>query len=246
MLEKIDGIVLEIIKHNDKHNVVVIYTRQHGRMSFLTPVGKSKSGKMRNAVLSLMAIVKAEVNIKAGKELYNLKNVQPEILWHNIYGNPIKCSLLFFLAEFCSKLVRQYPPDEKFWTYLINSLRVMDSLSPERLASFHIAFLIGLLSITGICPPVEKWEAGEQFDMLSGEMLPPDNQFFLRRTALISSQESRHIPVLLRMNYFNMHSFRYSRQQRQAVLDHLLTYYSIHLPIGKEMKTLPVLREFFD
>ncbi|MCH5214888.1 MAG: recombination protein O N-terminal domain-containing protein, partial [Muribaculaceae bacterium] len=52
MIERLEGIVTDLVKHNDTHNVVTLFTRTRGRMAFLVPVGKSKSGKMRNALLS--------------------------------------------------------------------------------------------------------------------------------------------------------------------------------------------------
>lgn len=245
MLQRIEGVVLEIIKYNDKNNVVVLYTRSHGRMSFIVPIGKSKSGKMRNAVLSLMAVVTTDINITSGKELYNLRNVQPGRLWHRIYSHPVKCSLLFFIAEFCGRIARQYPPDEKFWLFLIHSLEILDSLPSDNIASFHIAFLIELLPIMGIRPMVESWEAGDCFDMVKGEMTRLEKIVFNRSKAMIPPEESFYIPLLLRMRYGNMKAFRLNQSQRRTLLDRILEYYSVHLPLGGDLKTLPVLRELF-
>ena len=105
MIERIEGIVISIIRHNDKHNIAVLYTRKYGRMAFLAPVSKSKSGIMRSAALSLMSVVSLEINYKAGKELYTMRRLQPERMWHNILGDPLKGTVLFFISEFCNKVV---------------------------------------------------------------------------------------------------------------------------------------------
>lgn len=249
MLERIEGIVLDIVRHNDAHNVVTLYTRQYGRMAFLTPVGKSKAGRMRNSTLMLMAVVSADVNIRPGKELYTLRQVQPERLWHAVYSNPVKTSLLFFLAEFCHKLVRQYPADRHLWAFLLNALETLDDIPRGRVANFHLAFLIRLLPIMGIEPSVSRLEAGDRFDMQKAEMVgPPDlmpewSRRDVRNGSLLTEEESRMVPLLARMNFRNMHLFRFTREQRYIALSAILRYYSLHLPIGGDLKSLPVLRE---
>lgn len=245
MLEKIRGIVTDIVKHNDKYNVVTLYTQQRGRMAFLIPVGKSKAGRMRNATVNLMAVLEADVNLRSNKELYTLRQVNPVRLWHNIYADPIKSSLLFFITEFCNRLLRQYPADEYLWAYIIDSLETLEKTSTKRIANFHIAFLIGLLDPAGIRPPATSWEPGERFDMLTGSMSDPKNPVFLRRTALLSEEESSRIPLLLRIHFSNMHKFRMSRNDRAEILAKILLYYSQHLPLGTEFKSLEVLQEIF-
>lgn len=245
MIEKIEGIITGITPHNDRHNIVNLYSRQRGRLAFVVPVGKSRTGKMRNAALSLMAVIGAEFNFRQGKELYTLRNAEPIRLWHGIYSNPIKTSVLFFIGEFCNKLLRQYPADEKLWQFIVKSLETLDRLDSTATANFHIAFLAGMLPITGIEPAIAGWLEGERFDLLSGEMVPREPSTFLQRLQLITEEESRHIPLLLRINYRNMHLFRFSRSEREHLLNRILAYYSAHLPISTEYKSLDVLHELF-
>lgn len=245
MIEKIEGIVLNVVKHNDSHNVVTLYSRRRGRMAFLVPVGKSKSGRMRNAILSLMAIVGAEVNFKEGKELYNLRRVEPLRLWHSIYSNPVKSALLFFIAEFSTRLLRQYPPEEKMWRYLTGALQRLEDSPTSSVANFHIAFLVGMLSVAGIEPHTGHFEKGDRFDMISGEFGLPGLPEIERRHHFLDEKESALVPLLSRINFRNMTRYRFSRAERNHVLDRLLEYYAFHLPIGADFKTLPVLRESF-
>lgn len=245
MIERIEGIVTDIVKYNDAHNVVTLYTRSRGRMAFLAPVGKSKTGRIRNATLSLMAVVGTSVNVKEGKEMYTLRSVEPLQLWHAIYRSPLKSSILFFIAEFCNRLLRQYPSDERLWSYLIESLNVLESASERDISNFHVTMLTGLLSVAGISPTPYEWKPGDRFDMLSGDMVTADHPDFLRRRLLLSEEESRLLPTLSRISYANMTKFRFRRDERQRLLDRLLEYYSIHLPIGREFKSLDVLRELF-
>lgn len=245
MIERIEGIVTEIIRHTDRHNVVILYTRSRGRMAFLVPVGKSKTGRMRNAMLSYLAVWEADVNIRGNKELYTLHNIRPARLWKEVYSNPIKSSLLFFLTEFCNKLLRQYPADGRLWDFIVASMERLESLPVEKIANFHLTFLIRMLPIVGIEPAVDGWEPGKRFDVLSGEMTDSGNPSFLRRTVLLSEEESSLIPKLMRMNFRNMTCFRMRQQDRRELLQHLIEYYTIHLPLNSDFKTLEVLSELF-
>ena len=245
MLQRITGIVTDIVRHNDKHNVVTLYTRQLGRMAFLVPVGKSRSGRMRNSALLPMAVLEADVNIRAGKELYTLRQVAPVRLWHAIYSNPVKSSLIFFITEFCARMLRQYPADEHMWEFVIKSLECLEKASVQKSANFHLAFLIRMMSIVGIAPSVSAWGEDEHFDMLTGEMTglnPPD---FMKRRVLLPAEESKIVPLILRMNFRNMHLYKFIREERNHVLDRLLAYYSVHLSVNRDYKSLEVLREMF-
>lgn len=250
MLERIEGIVIDIVRHTDRHNVVTLFTRSRGRMAFLVPVGKTNSGRLRNATLQLLAVIDADVNIRPGKDLYTLRAPRPLRLWHGIYSHPLKSALVFFISEFFSRLVRQYPADENLWNFLLSSLEILDSLPSSRVVNFHIAFLVRLLTVVGIRPPVEGWSPGYRFNMLSAEMEPADAELFRRgpsgsRRMILSEDESSFIPTLLRIGFRNMHFYRFTRRQRQEVLSSLLDYYATHLPIGSEFKSLPVLQDLF-
>lgn len=245
MIDKIEGFVIDIVKHNDKHNVVTLYTRTRGRMAFLVPVGKSKQGKTRNAIIAPMACLAADVNIRGGRELLHLRQPTPVRLWHNIYFNPVKSSILYFITELCNRILRQSPPDPGLWDFIYNSLEVLDGTQADRISNFHIAFLVRLLPWLGISPSIEGRKEGELFDMLSATMIDPGMPFGLQRRILLSPSESAFIPYLAKINYRNMHLYRLSSSQRQETLDGLIRYCSLHLPLGSELKTLDILRQLF-
>ena len=42
MLQRLEGVVLHVVKYSDKSNIVHIYTRENGSMSFLIPAARSR------------------------------------------------------------------------------------------------------------------------------------------------------------------------------------------------------------
>lgn len=253
MTEKIEGFVIDIVRHNDRHNVVSLYTRTRGRMAFLVPVGKTRQGKARNAVITHMACLGADINIRGGKELYHLGTPTPVRLWHGIYFHPVKSSVLYFLTDFLNRLLRQSPPDTQLWDFIYTSLEALDSLPATRIANFHIAFLTRLLPFVGISPSVGREDivinrGGATimlFDMLSGRMVDPEKPTGLQRRLLLTPRESAFIPYLTRINYTNMHHFLLSGTERREILDGLLRYYSLHLSLPTTLPSLEVLHDLF-
>jgi DNA repair protein RecO (recombination protein O) len=49
----------------------------------------------------------------------------------------------------------------------------------------------------------------------------------------------------MRMDYPTMHLFRLSRNERNRILDVLLTYYRLHLPGFPTLRSLSVLQELY-
>lgn len=251
MLVRIRGFVIDVVRHNDRHNVVTLYTRTRGRMAFLVPVGKSKQGKARNAVITNMACLAADVNLRGGKELCHLSSPAADRLWHGIYFNPVKNSLLFFLTDFLNRLLRQSPPDAALWDFIYSSLETLDTLPTSRIANFHIAFLTRLLPFLGISPSLDRDVPGKGddtlklFDMLSGTMVDPLLPEAPQRRMLLPPRESAFVTLLARISYSNMHRFRLDAAGRRETIDGLLRYYSLHLPLPSSLPSLSILHDLF-
>ncbi len=239
-MEKIRGIVIDIVKHSDRHNIITLYTRSHGRMSFLSPVGSGKAGRMRNARLSLLCEIESDVRIKNNSDLQLLGSVALCGVMTDIYFNPLKSSLVMFLSEFLNRLLRTSTPDVDLYDYIIQSLHVLDNLKTGA-ADFHIVFMISLLPFMGIQPNLEDYEPGDFFDMLSGEYVAsrPLHPHW------IGGEEAAALPMLSRISYLTARRFHFNGDVRRRITTSLLHYYSLSFPGADSLRSLPVLIETF-
>ena len=244
MIEKIEGIVLDIVKHSDRHNVVTLYTRSRGRMAFLSTASKGKVGKMKNSRIMPLACISADINLKGNRDLHLLPSVAPICVWRTLYFDPVKSSLVFFLSEFLNNLLRHSQADTNLWDFIRDSLFRLDETPSDKLANFHIAFLVRLLPLVGINPPVSDYRNGDFFNMEKAEFI--SNPISRNAPNLLNQYDSSTLPVLSRINFENNHLFRFSRQNRQRTLSLLLRYYSLHLPVSSNLKTLEILHSLFD
>ncbi|MDE5839992.1 MAG: recombination protein O N-terminal domain-containing protein [Muribaculaceae bacterium] len=222
MKEKITGIILGTIKHNDRHNITGIYTRERGRMSLLTPAGTTKKSRQTAARVLPLSIVEAQVNMSALSELRIPTSIMPVNIWRTLYNDPIKMSVVIFLTEFLHRLLRDAPADIPLWDFIARSVELFDMTDqPQTIANFHISFLIGLMHKTGISPELTEESDGLEYDVHAG------------RTVLAHINHAREL------------GFKLNGQMRSEILDEILRYYECHFPGCSNLKSLDVLKQIF-
>lgn len=239
-LEKIRGIVIDSVKHNDRHNVITLYTRERGRMSFISSTGTGKRSRMRNARLLPLSVIETEVNVKGNRDLHLLGTIYPLEVWRDLYFNPIKSAITLFLSEFLNRYLRDASPDPVTWDYILYSLRALDKAT-KGLANFHIWFLIGFLEMAGISPDLSDLEPGDWFDMRAG--IPVANSPTHRDS--LTPAETVLLPLLSRISLTNLHKFRFTGSDRRNLLERLLHYYAVHYPGLSSLKSPDILTEVF-
>lgn len=245
MKENIRGIVLGSIKHSDKHNVTNVFTRERGRMAFLTPVGASKRGRQSASRLMPLSVVDIQVNISATKELHIPSSISQALPWSTIYYDPYKSTVAIFLSEFLQRLLRDSPPEPLLWDFIRDSISLFDSTTNTMaIANFHITFLVSIMPMMGIQPDLDGYSEGMEFDMKAGTMVLP---FSLQRERglRIDAEKSAFLPILSRINYTNSQCFKFKGRERSELIDLILKYYGCHFPGCDCLKSLVVLREIF-
>lgn len=244
MLQRLSGIVLAVVKHSDRHNVVTLFTRERGRVALLAPASGRGKGAVKSRLLPL-AWIESEVNFKGNRELQNLSAVSTVRVWRTLYFDPVKSSLVMFMSEFLDRLLRTSAPDPATFDYITAFLSCLDT-ETRSVSNHHIAFLMGMLPFAGIMPTVpEHRELGEEgsewFDMRSAAFSPlrpahPDR---------LTPAEGALMLKLLRINPQNASRYRFSGADRSRILGAILRYYDVHLPGTSRLRTLPILRSLF-
>ena len=240
MTEKFAAIVLDVTRHNDKHNIVTAYTRTRGRVVFLSPCGSGKGAKLRQSRLQPLAVIEGEMRFSQTAELQKLGSFSLREVWGDIYFHPVKQILVLFLSEFLNRLLKASMPDENMWDYIVSSLRLLDTMK-SGVADFHIAFMASLLPFAGIQPDSSNYEPGMMFDLRAGiftDNVPPHSDY-------LSGEEARLASIIIRVNFSNVKALRLNREIRRGIIGGLLRYYAIHFPGTATLKSLDVIRDIF-
>lgn len=240
MSEKISGIVLNVRKYNDRNCIVTLFSKERGRISFISPLGTGKASNARRARIQPLAVIATEINFKSGTELQRLGSVTPLEIWNDIYFHPAKRAIALFISEFLYRLLNASMPDSVLYDFLIESFRLLDRMN-SGIADFHIPFLISLLTFSGIQPDVSGAKEGYVFEFASGSFLPK----YEAKGPVIKSPDADAIPGIMRINFSNMKCLRLNSINRRQILYGLLNYYSYHYPGLGSLKSPEILREIF-
>jgi len=240
MYEKLKGIVLNTIRYSDRHNIVHIYTDARGLMSFAVPQGKTPAARMRNAMLMPLSLVDLEARVASGRELAQLRELRRNYPLATIYSDPLKNAISLFVSELLAHVISEPEGNAPLFRYIEQSVQLLEQL-PGQVANFHICFLYHLGAHLGIQPNVESYRDGYWFDMTDGVFVPAA----VRGHMHLQPREAQVIHLLSRMTFRNMAVFRFSREERNRMLDVIIGYYRLHNAAIGTLRSPDILKQLF-
>ncbi len=218
MMEKTRGIVLHTIKYSDKSLIAEIYTEQHGAVSFLVRIPNQRKSLVKNVLLSPLTLLEIDFDYRERVRLQKLSEVRVGNPYMSLPYHPLKQTIALFLGEFLFHTLRDEGPNEALYAFLHNSLLWLDT-APQGFANFPITLLIRLSRFLGFWPTEEEAQR------------------------MLSVEEQPYVPLLLRMDFSNMHLYRFTREQRSRLLYVLNLYYRQHVAGFPELRSMAILRE---
>ena len=240
MLTKTEAIVLHSLKYGDQRLIIDLFTRAHGRVSFIVPLPKSAKGKIKKQYFQPLTLLNIECDVRPQAALQKLHDVSLLAPLPSLHYEPSKLAIALFLSEFLYHALKSEQQNEPLFQYIVSGIQWRDG-SSGHFANFHLVFLMRLSRFLGFYPNLEDDAPGVYFDLRSATFCtsPPLHSDFLM------PQEASHIRLLMRMDFATMHLFRMSRTERNRVLEILLTYYRLHLPDFPELRSTGVLHTLF-
>ena len=240
MHEKCRGVVLNAIKYNDRTTIVRVFTDRLGLVSFAVATGSGRGTRQRMSQLMPLSLVAMEVSQRPGRELATMRDLSTVYALSGVYGNPVKNAIALFVSEVLAHCIQQQERDEALFAYVDACVRLLDGLD-SGVANFHICFMYHLGAHLGIQPDLDTYRDGYWFDMLGGVFVPP----YSPGAHLLEAADARVIKLLSRMTFANMHRFRFTHDQRNRVLDTILSYYQLHNSTLGTLRSPDVLRQLF-
>ena len=240
MYEKLRGIVLNTIRYSDKHNIVHVYTDGRGLMSFAVPQGKTQAARMRNALLMPLSLVDIEAGVRPGRDLSMLREVRRNYPLATIYSDPVKNAIALFISELLAHVIQEPEGNDPLFRYIEQAVQLLEQL-PDHVANFHICFLYHLGAHLGIQPNVESYHNGYWFDMTEGVFAPLAAKGHMN----LQPSEAQVIHLLSRMTFSNMGVFRFNREERNRVLDVIISYYRLHNAAIGTLRSPDILKQLF-
>jgi DNA repair protein RecO (recombination protein O) len=240
MFDKLKGIVLNVIKYNDRSNIAHIYTDKRGIMSFIVPCGNTPASRMRNAMFMPLSLIEFEANIAPGREIANLNDIHRTYPLGSIYKDPVKSAITMFISELLSHTIQEHEQNKGLFQFITTAIQILE-LSDDGIANFHLCFLYHLGAFIGIQPDIDSYKEGYWFDM--------DNGVFTQNMPVspnrLAPNEAHVIKVLSLMDLYNLRHFKFNHDERNQMLDTILTYYRIHNSTIGTLKSPDILKQLF-
>ena len=231
------GIVLSALKYGDTSLIVKCFTYEEGVKSYLIRgVLKSKKGKLKPAYFQPLTQLLITASHKTKTTLHRIKEVQVIHPYASIPTSIVKQSILLFLSEVLSNIIKEEEENSALYNYIEAGLIWLDT--HDSITNFHLLFLLNLSRFLGFYPDINQ--DASYFNLLEGSDIgsPSDK-------LSISGEKLFNFKKLLGINFDAVHSISFNKKERQIVLQIIIQYFELHLEGFKKPKSLRVLETVF-
>lgn len=239
MLTPVHCIALRTVRLSDSKNLLSVWSREVGRLTFAIPAGSSREARRRRAITAPLGAFEGVCDLRPERDILSVRDVMPMAGSAVLNPSPMQSLLSLFLAEVLDRVLGSCAPDEALSDYLFKSLELMQTMRGRAAANFHVLFLFGLSYFTGIAPDLGDYTATGAFDMRDGRF---------RKAApihgdCIDGTEARMLLLLAATPLHKAGRLPFDRESRNRALDLVLHYFSLHLASLDNLKSLDILRE---
>ena len=241
MLHKTRGIILHNLPYSDKYRIITMYTEQFGRIAYMVSNARNNKSRLPHSLLQPLSALELEVEHLNNRELQRIKELKSGYEIAQLHYHPVKNAIALFLAEFLYRVIQEKEANHALFDYLWRSIHWLE-IADAGIANFHLTFLLQLSVLLGIRPTGKTYKTGSYFDLQNGvfsETIPQHDNYLNVNDSLVFER-------LLRMNYENMSLYDFNRQERVAIVRHIIAYYRLHLSGFPEIKSLAVVQSLFD
>ncbi len=232
------AIVLSTLKYGDNSLIAKVFTAEAGLQAFmLKGILQSRKGKLKSAFFQPLTQLELIAITKPSGKLGYIREAVLSYPYTTVHADIRKSTIALFLSEILGQSIREESPDPSLFEFLEASLQWLDQ--HEKIANFHIAFLIGLTRHLGFYPDTRQMQA-PVFDLVEGA--------FCQEPSLnpcMSGSELQHFRTFLGTNFDAVHTIRLTQKQRQNLLRQLISYFEVHLHGFGKPRSLEVLDAVF-
>ena len=215
MSNTVELIVLGYTRFGENRLVVHTLSREFGRRSFLTRVGKS--GGM--SLFLPLNILEATVTENPKSTLWNMGRISARYPLFGIRDNLYKNTITLFMSEVLLRTVKEGTLEDGLYEWCVRTVLTLDALM-SNFANFPVRFLLELCEALG-------------FKASLADVAPFVGDQLAAMASLIEADFAASMLLPL------------TGQSRNALSDSLLRYLEFHTESAINVKSLKVLRELY-
>ena len=222
-MEIVQGIILKTSPYSETQKIIRIYTKEKGYLSMISP---SVVFKRKTKTVHLLQISEIEFFENEKSDLHKLRQISPIINLPELYFDIFKMNILLLWGEILNLILKNEGKNEELFDYLTHSIEYLNSTHND-IGNFRIN--------------TSSWQENYVFNINDGSFYPSDPA-----TPYISGPNTAKIIYqLCTCPLAEIKAIPLNRQSRNILLDVILLFYSIHLNINFNIKSIQVIREVF-
>ncbi len=249
MIGKSRIIVLHTIKHSDNGLIVQCYSNSSGREAMYLRI--SSRNKVALAHLHRLNILDV-VTYRSGSSMPNIKELSPLLRLDSIRTDIYKNTIAIFLSELITKSVRESETNPLLYQFIESSVNLLEHLESGT-ANFHLHFMVHLCKFLGFMPMGNYSEEKQLFNFTTAQFVPAELYFDgegarmrgENQKCCFSPAESQLLDRLLKTQAINLGEIKCNGELRLSFAKGMIRYFSYHLGIEMEIKSLDILHEIF-
>lgn len=230
MIQKTEGIILKYIKYGENQLIITCLTQQLGISNFYLKDAFHKQKKYSTKVYALN-IVELEYLINKNNQLNFIRNINNQSDETTIFFNVHQASIAFFISQVIVQTI-QGVHDLVVYNFLVDKINELKKTN--QYAHFCWKFLRDFSKILGFFPNIETINKN-YFNLKEGIF---SNEC---TSDSLNGKDTDLWKIMLQNVNYN-----FSKNERKLLLEHLLTYYSLHISEFKTPKSLEVLQEMYE
>ena len=233
------GIVFRQTKYSDSSLVVRILTEETGLNSYIIKGARGPKAKIKASLFQPLTLLELVASQKGNNELHHIREARVAYAYQSMHLDIRKSSILLFLNELLYKSIQEEAVNSELFQFIFDHLILLDQ-TVENPASFHLLFAIHLTRHLGFFPQGRYLNENTVFDLLEGhfaqtEALPAEN--------FISGQNCAWFSKMLATSPGKFFTFSAPSSVRSELLEKIIRYYHLHLPLAGEFKSHIVLHD---
>jgi DNA repair protein RecO (recombination protein O) len=233
------GIVFRQTKYSDSSLVVRILTEEMGLRSYIIKGARGPKSKMKASLFQPLTLLELVTSQKDKTDLQHILEARIAYTYQTIHLDIRKSSILLFLNELLYKSIQEEAANPELFRYIFDHLVLLDQAT-ENPANFHLVFAIHLTRHLGFFPHGRYLNENTVFNMLEGQFLQAEP---LPAENFISGIYCAWLSRILETLPEKFYTLAVPALVRNELLEKILRYYNLHLPLSGEFKSHHVLHD---
>ena len=239
MLTETNAIVLRTIKYSETSVIAHLYTEQFGNGSYIMSNVRSNHSKM--AMFHPLSYVHISVaRKKTSKQIHRISNISFQLVPTDITSNVFKSTIAQFIGEITDKVFKEEERSDAIFQFIKSFVFLLEE-SKTNYTNLHILYLLHLTRFLGLFPHNNFTPQTNIFSLLNAQFMASDGCSHEK----LSIEQSRLFSLILDSNELT-DVVELNRNERQKLLEILLTYYDYHICKTHQLTSLEILKMVFE